>query len=187
MKKTILYISACTLIAGFAGVTGCSDSGTTTATDSTTNTSVGTDGSTTTTTTVTHHTYSGKFVPNPDVRYMDLKTHKEVTVRIDTVRGEIVNTETNEPVDFFVAPDTHDTIYGLTGSVVNNSIIHDQSGDYKVDTVKINNPEASKMSAAMEEKHEGNYKEKQRNGNTKIKTDDYKIKEKDGVIKVKER
>ena len=85
---------------------------------------------TTTTTTVTHHRYSGNFVPQSTTKYLDLRTNKKITVRIDTVRGEVVNAETEEPVDLFVEPATHDTIYGQTGTVVNNYIIRDDNGQY---------------------------------------------------------
>ncbi len=186
MKKPIIYISAIVTLAAMAGVTSCtSTTDKANTADSTTNTAMTADGSTTTTTTTVTRHYSGVFVPKSNVKYIDLRTHKEVTVRIDTVRGQIVNSETNDPIDLFVEPDTHDTIYGMTGSIVNNDLIHDPSGDIKVDTVKINAPEPATTTPAAQD--DENYKEKRTANKTKIKTDDVKIKEKNGVIKTKER
>ena len=187
MKKTHFYFPGlmmlCSLAAcnGGAGTTGSSDSTKMNPGDSSVTTS--------TTTTTVHHKYSGTFVPKPDVKYMDLRTHKEVTVRIDTIKGAVVNSETDEPMDLFVAPNTHDTIYGMTGTVVNNYIIKDDSG-YRVDTVRINTvevqtvtPEPNPEPAAMN----GKYKEKDNGNKKKFKNDEEKIKEQNGVIKVKDR
>jgi hypothetical protein len=145
MKKTALHLGGLLLmfaIAGCNGNNGTANTADSTAT-STTNTQMNPGDSsvtTTTTTTVTHHRYTGTFTPQPTTKYLDLKTHKQVTVRIDTVQGDLVNTETNEPVELLVEPTTHDTIYGQTGTVVNNYIIKDESG-YRVDTVRINSVE----------------------------------------------
>jgi len=181
MKKTNLYFAALIAATCFTACTG--NSATTTSSDSTSQITMNPGDSSvtsTTTTTVTHHRYSGSFAPQPNVKYLDLKTRKNITVRIDTERGEVVNTETNEPVYLFVETTKHDTIYGQSGSVVNNYIFKDESGDYKVDTVRI-----YEKTPAPE--HTGNYKEKVRDNKTKIVTDDVKIKEKNGVIKTKER
>ena len=187
MIKTHLSIAAMLAIVSLSACSG--ESGTTSTTDSTSRTSMSPgDSSVTTTTTVTHHRYSGTFTPKPETRYIDLKTQKQITVRIDTVRGEVVNSETNEPIDLFVEPITHDTIYGLTGSVVNNYIIHDKSGDYRVDTVRINTvTTVNAEPASTTPEHTGNYKEKDKDNKSKIKTDDVKIKEKNGVTKIKAR
>ena len=145
---------------------------------------------TTTTTTTIHHKYSGTFTPKPSVKYLDLKTNKEITVRIDTVQGAVVNSETNEPVDLFVVPDTNDTIYGVTGSVVNNDVIHDESGDVRVDTVRINTvAPADNTGQVADDSHTGKvkYKENADGTKSKYKDEDEKVKEKNGVIKTKER
>ena len=120
----------------------------------------------TTTTVITHHRYTGNFTPQPNVKYLDLKTKKEVVVKIDTVRGEVVNTETDEPIDLLVEPVKHDTIYGQTGTVVNNYIIKDENGTYRVDTVRINTVEVHTVSPAAEP---GKYKEKDKENKTKEK------------------
>lgn len=92
---------------------------------------------TTTTTTVTHHQYTGTFMPQPNTKYLDLKTKKQVSVKVDTNSGSVVNSETNQPIELFVIPATHDTVYGQTGNVVNNYITKDEGGNYRVDTIRI--------------------------------------------------
>ena len=161
MKRTHLHLAGLAIVIGMAACTG--NSGTTSSSDSTSATTMNPgDSSVTTTTTVTHHKYSGNFTPKPDIKYIDLKTHQQVTVRIDTVRGEVVNSQTNEPIDLLVEPTTHDTIYGMTGTVVNNYITRNESGDYKVDTVAINNPAPTTAPINDTPEHTGNYKEKDR-------------------------
>ena len=177
MKTKHLYPASLLLIIGISACNNSGTTGTTNPSDSTV--------TTTTTTTVVKHKYAGSFMPQPTTKYIDLKTNKEITVRIDTVLGSIVNDETNEPVDLFVEPATHDTIYGLTGTVVNNYVIHDPSGDVRVDTLKINSAPVPDMDAT----HTGKvkYKENASGTKSKYKDDDVKIKDKDGVETVKDR
>jgi hypothetical protein len=165
MRNTHFY-AACLLL--FAGLASCSSTDTTTSTTDSTTTDVMNPGdsavTTTTTTTVTHHRYAGTFAPQPNTKYMDLTTKKQVNVRIDTERG-IVNAETNEPVTLLVMPGTHDTIYGQTGNVVNNYIFKDESGGYRVDTVRINTVETHVVEVPAE-----NTNTSEDNGATKTKT-----------------
>ncbi|MBC7552935.1 MAG: hypothetical protein H7257_03040 [Taibaiella sp.] len=201
MKKHILYIPALALLAtGFASCGSSTESSTTTTTDSTASSLSPGDSAvtTTTTTTTTHHEYAGAFMPKSDMKYYDLRAKKQVRVRIDTNMGYIVNYETNEPVDLFVAPNSTDTIYGRTGNVANTYIIH-TGNDYSVDEARMtgstsnmnSTPTDAQAQQAVEavkaDKPDGNYKEKVRGNKTKIKTDDLKIKEKNGEVKVKER
>jgi hypothetical protein len=149
MKKATLYTGGLLLMLSIAG---CAGNTTTTTTDSTANNNMqmnpgDSSVTTTTTTTVTHHRYTGNFMPQPTTKYLDLRTKKQINVRIDTTRGSLVNTETNEPVDLLVEPTKHDTIYGQTGTVVNNYIIRDESG-YRVDTVRIHEVEQVPAPAA---------------------------------------
>jgi hypothetical protein len=197
MKKTNLYIASSLVVLGLAACNGTQTS--TTSTDSTSTTGQMSPGdsavTTTTTTTTTHHRYAGTFMPQPDAKYMDLRTHKQVSVRIDTEKGQIVNSETNEPINLLVMPTTHDTIYGMTGNVVNNDIMQSSSGDYMVDTTKLSSPASSDASmstptsttATDAATPDGNYKEKDKKNKSKIKTPDYKIKDKNGDVKVKDR
>lgn len=172
MNTKFFYAASSLLLIGAAS---CNNNGTTPpgTHDSTT--------VTTTTTTTVHRKYAGSFVPQPSVKYVDLNTNKEVSVRVDTSLGEIVNDETNEPLDLFVEPRTHDTIYAVTGTVVNNYIIHDSTGTMRVDTIRL-----ASMGTTTPAQTEGDgvgkikYKEKA-NGKTKYKDDNEKIKEKNGV------
>ena len=195
MKKTFLYFSGLLFI---GGISACnSNSGTTSTTDSsshteTTGTMTNGDSSTTTTTTVTHHRYRGSFMPKPNVKYVDLRTHKQITIKLDTTIGRIVNMETNEPVDLFIEPNTMDTIYGQTGTVVNNDLIRDASGSYMVDTTRLTSDDATPSTTTTDQTSAsatptGNYKEKEKRNKSKLKTDDVKIKEKGDNIKIKER
>ena len=132
---------------------------------------------TTVTTTTVRHKYGGSFTPRPSAKYIDLKTNKEVVVKIDTTLGEIVNDETDLPVDLFVEPITHDTISGLTGTVVNNMVIHDPNGDMYLDTVKISQLQTTATDPGLGKEK---YKEKA-NGKIKYKDDEEKVKERNGV------
>jgi len=167
MKKTRIYFAGVAFIAAFVS---CNGSGSPGSSDSTKMNPGDSSVTTTTTTTITHHKYSGNFAPQPNTKYLDLKTNKEVTVRIDTVRGRIVNLETEEPIDLFVEPVKHDTIYGQTGSVVNNYIIKDDNGSYRVDTVRINTIEVHTVAPASEPNENEKYKEKDKANKTKTKS-----------------
>jgi hypothetical protein len=168
MKKTHLYFASFVVITTF-GSCG-NNSGTPGSSDSTKMNPGDSSVTVTTTTTVTHHKYAGSFLPQPNVKYLDLKTHKEVTVRIDTVRGELVNLETDEPIDLLVEPTKHDTIYGQTGSVVNNYIIKEDNGSYRVDTVRINTVEVHTVVPASSPNEDEKYKEKEKANKTKTKS-----------------
>ena len=180
MKTKHLYAAGFALITGTSACSSNGTQGTTSPGDSSV--------TTTTTTITTHHKYGGKFVPRPSTKYIDLKTNKEVSVRIDTTLGSIVNDETNEPMDLFVEPITHDTIYGLTGTVVNNYVIHEPGGDLHVDTLKIPPMEAQHATEPADD-HTGKekYKQNESGTKTKYKDEDVKVKEKNGVIKTKDR
>ena len=181
MKTQHLYLGGLLILTGMAACNGA-NSGNQSPRDSTV--------TTTTTTTTVHRRYAGSFVPKPTEKYMDLKTRQEITVRIDTIRGFIVNSETDEPVDLFVEPATHDTIYGVTGSVVNKLVTHEDNGDMSVDTVRINTLVPDKaIDQTADAGHTGKvkYKESADGTKSKYKDDDVKVKEKNGVIKTKER
>lgn len=165
MRKTHYYI----VLLAVSGLLACNSATDTASTSDTAVLNPG-DSAVTTTTTVTHHRYAGTFVPKPEVKYIDLQTRQQVTVRIDTERGEVVNAETNQPIYLFVEPATHDTIYGQTGNVVNNYITKEEGGAYRVDTVRIY--ETNTVTATPpDEPAQGKTK-------TKVKTDDMKVKEK---------
>ena len=89
----------------------------------------------------------------------------------------MINSETKEPVDIYVNTTTHDTIYGRTGKVINNSITRHEDGTYTYEA-------DGEMKVT-----DSDYKKKvQDDGDIKIKDGDTKIKiEKDGETKVKSK
>jgi hypothetical protein len=171
MKNTPLYTAAFAFITIMGACNGSTS--TTNSSDSTAMRPGDSSMTTTTTTTTVHHRYTGSFVPQPNTKYLDLRTKKEVIVRIDTVKGEVVNSETDEPIDLFVEPVKHDTIYGQTGSVVNNYIIHDND-EYRVDTVRINTVETQTVAVPT-------------SGKNKYKSSEEKIKQKGDKTIIKEK
>ncbi len=196
MKTTNHILLGMALMGAMAS--SCNSTTTTTSTSDSTSMRPGDSAVTTTTTTTTvHHKYAGSFVPKANVRYLDLKTHKQVTVRIDTERGQVVNSETNEPMDLFVAPNSTDTFFGQTGTVANNHITVDDAGLYKVDLSAMTTVDATPAPAATPAPVatdnttpapvEGKYKEKDNGNKKKLKTADEKIKERNGIIKEKDR
>jgi len=176
MKTTHLYIAGIILTIGASACNGNASTGSSNPGDSTTTT-------TTTTTTTVRHAYHGAFIPQTTVKYIDLRTSKQISVKIDTIQGDIVNDETNQPVDLFVEPMTHDTIYGMTGAVVNNFIIHDSTGDFRLDTARYNTmqPPADNSSTTIVDDATGKAKYKEKaNGKVKYKDDEEKVKAKNG-------
>jgi len=98
---------------------------------------------TTTTTTTTRPAY----VPKPDVKYLDLRTKKMVTVRVDTVHHYIVNTVTNQPVEWIVEPGTNDTVYGRNMMIANGLINYGTSGNWTFDESLANQGSTSSSSS----------------------------------------
>lgn len=125
--------------------------------------------------------------------YVDLNTGKEITVEKDSATGYIINAETKQPVTLYVNTNTHDTIYGKTGQVVNHAVIKSNGGTYtyKADgDVKVSNNNTSvkvEGDGAYKIK-DGDYKKKvEKDGDIKIKDGDTKIIIKDGEKKVKQK
>jgi len=188
MKKTQLYILGAFMVGSLAACNSNSGTAGNSTSDSTHMNPGDSSVTTTTTTTIVHHRYAGHFVPQPDVKYLDLRTHKEVTVRIDTIKGAVVNSETDEPIDLFVAPNSTDTISGLTGNVANHYITMDESGAYQVDTARLNTvPVPDDQAVTDQTPVNGKYKEKNNGNKVKLKTADEKLKEQNGIIKEKDR
>lgn len=85
------------------------------------------------TTTTTTTTTRPAFEPKPNVQYMDLRTRKLITVRVDTVHHYIINAQTNQPVDWIMEPGTTDTIYGRTMQSANGYINYGNGNDWSYD------------------------------------------------------
>ena len=114
---------------------------------------------------------------NTNGRYLDLNTNQYVDVKKDSTSGYIVNSKSGEPVDVYVDTKNHDTIYGMTGEIVNGRIHKTEGGNWvvKLDGDEYKAKSESENSAKV--KREGDeYKAK--NGNYTIK------KEGDGDIKI---
>jgi hypothetical protein len=91
-----------------------------------------------------------------DSRYVDLNTGRTLSMTTDE-HGLLVDADTKKPIYIYVDTQKHDTIYGVTGKVIN--------GDVKL--------EDGKYTYAGEE--------------SQVKMEDMKIKvEKDGDVKIKD-
>ncbi|MGZ5220406.1 MAG: hypothetical protein ACXWC7_10015 [Chitinophagaceae bacterium] len=98
--------------------------------------------------------------------YYDLNKDETVTLVKDENTGLLVNAETKQPVYIYVNRETNDTIYGVTGEVINGQVVKLEDGKFKYADLKIKEDE---------------------DGDFKIKDGDYKRKvEADGDIKIKD-
>jgi hypothetical protein len=120
-------------------------------------------------------------------KYIDLTTGDEVTLERDENSGQMVNVETGEPVRLYVNAKSEDTIFGPSGTIVNDEVIHFDDGLY----VWAGDEEfKQKISdgGEYEEKYGDVYKLKiESDGDLKEKFgDDYKVKiDEDGDYKEK--
>lgn len=105
-------------------------------------------------------------------RYYDLTAGKYVELEKDKSTGLMVRADTREPVHIYVDTRTNDTIYGLTGKVINGYVMKTDDGKYKFDEeeYKLKN---------------GDYKEKIEGDEAKVKTDNKKVKKDDEEKKSK--
>jgi hypothetical protein len=127
-----LQFALCSLLAlSFASCDSNTNTTTATSTDTTMTTPAADPNMITTTTTTT--TTRPAFVPKPDVQYMDVRTKKMITVRVDTVHHYIVNAQTNQPVDWLIEPGTTDTIYGRNMQMANGYINYGNGSDWTYD------------------------------------------------------
>jgi hypothetical protein len=124
---------------------------------------------------------------NTNERYLDLTTDAYVDLKKDSTSGYMVNTKTGEPVDVYVDTKTRDTIYGVTGEVVNGRIQQTDEGKWVVKAegddfkTKSESENSAKIKAEGDEykakdgnytiKREGDGDVKIENGNTQTKID----------------
>ncbi|HJS56388.1 MAG TPA: hypothetical protein VJ765_17670 [Chitinophagaceae bacterium] len=106
-------------------------------------------------------------------RYYDLTAGRYIEVERDDKTGQMINSETDEPVYIYVDTKTNDTIYGATGQVINGYVVKTSDGKYKYDG---DNDYKVK---------EGDYKKKVEDDEVKIKDGDSKVKTDDEEKKVK--
>jgi len=123
---------------------------------------------------------------NSQSRYLDLNTNKYVSLKKDSASGYMMNSKTGEPVDIYVDTKTRDTIYGMTGEVVNGKVHKTEDGKWivKMDGDEYKAKSESENSARVIEGDEykakdGNYTIKKEgegdvkieNGSTQVKID----------------
>ena len=148
------------------------------------------------TTTTTTTTTRPAFQPRPDVQYMDVRSKKMITVRVDTVHHYIVNAQTNQPVDWIVEPGTTDTFYGrnmmrANGYINYSNWTYDESlgNNASTSTTDMNSTETGNMDAGTttSDASGANVRKIKSNSNeTKVKMDDgSKIKSKGDETKIK--
>src|SRR5215212_6367924 len=65
-----------------------------------------------------------------NARYVDINTGKSITVVKDSSTGHMLNAETKEPLVVYYDSQTKDTIYGLTGQVINHKVMRTPEGKY---------------------------------------------------------
>lgn len=124
---------------------------------------------------------------NTKSRYLDLSTNERISLKKDTTSGYTINSRTGEPVDMYVDTKTHDTIYGITGEIVNGRVHRTEEGKWVVKVardeyqakpesenranVKQGGDEYKSEHGSYEVKMEGNHDVKIENGKTQIKID----------------
>ena len=124
---------------------------------------------------------------NPQSRYLDLNSNEYISLKKDSVSGYMMNKRTGEPVDVYVDTKTHDTVYGVTGEIVNGRVHKTDEGkwvvkmngdEYKAKSesensakVKIEGDEYKSKDGSYTVKREGDGDLKIENGNTQVKID----------------
>jgi hypothetical protein len=98
--------------------------------------------------------------------YYDLNREKSVKLVKDENTGIMVDADTRQPVYIYVNTNTKDTIYGVTGEVINGKVVKMEDGKFKYGDLKIKQDE---------------------DGDFKLKDDDFKKKiDADGDTKTKD-
>ncbi len=113
-------------------------------------------------------------------RYVDVSTGEPLNLVKDDESGLLVDAETKKPVRMYVDTRTHDTIWGVSGKVINGYIQRKDDGGY----IYIDN-----NGKEVDYKYSnGDYKKKvDEDGSYKVKDGDYKKKvDEDGDIKIKD-
>ena len=98
--------------------------------------------------------------------YYDLNKGENIELVKDNETGRMVDVNTRQSPYIYVNNETNDTIYGVTGEVINGHVIRLEDGKYKYDGLKVKLDE---------------------DGDFKLKDGDYKRKvEADGDIKIED-
>lgn len=118
--------------------------------------------------------------------YTDLNTGRTVQLARNEQTGYVTDATTGEPVEFYVDMNSMDTFYGRSNAVVNNAIMRDGEGKYKLDDAKVkwDGDEMKLKSADSKEKWDGD-EYKYKSGDTKVKRDGDESKIKNDNVKIK--
>lgn len=105
--------------------------------------------------------------------YYDLNSGKSVTLVKDENTGLMVDKETKQPVYIYVNRKTNDTLYGVTGEVINGQVVKTADGEYKFGNLTI------------KEDSDGDFKIKDGEYKRKVDEDgDVKVKDENGKTKI---
>jgi hypothetical protein len=174
MKKVLMPVCAVALLS----IVSCNQSSTSeTTADSTTTTTTGssTDAGANSTTATSGTTTT----VDENASYVDLKSGKTIKVKRNQQTGKYINSETNEPLMYYINPATADT-FDVDGRVVNNALVKGAEG-YTVDETKI-----STDNGKLKVQGDGDIKAKEGDVKAKIETDgDMKLKSGDSKEKIK--
>lgn len=130
-------------------------------------------------------------------KYVDIYTGEPIEIWYDTGKHMTMNQATRMPVEFYINTSNWDTVYGRGQFVVNNFIIRDVDGRYKLDEnkVKIDGDEIKIKDGDRKLKIDGEefklkdgdlkIKHDMEDGEGKIKSDSTKIKIEDDELKIK--
>lgn len=121
---------------------------------------------------------------NSQSRYLDLDTNEYIRLKKDSVSGYMMNSKTGEPVDVYVDTKTHDTIYGMTGEIVNGKIyktgeekwIVKMDGDEYEAKSELENSAKVKIEGDEYKVKKGNRTVKEKNGDRKIENGNMQVK-----------
>ena len=122
-------------------------------------------------------------------KYINLSTGKDVYIISDSLSGVAIDSLSRSPIMFYYNPITLDTLYA-NGLVVNNMLINDGDGKYRLDDtkIKIDGDEIKIKNGDSKIKIDGNdMKIKDANGKTKVDdNEEFKTKDADGKVKIDE-
>ena len=104
-------------------------------------------------------------------QYVDIYTGQPIDIYYDAGKHLTINRATRTPVEFYINTSNWDTVFGIGQFVVNNFIIKDENGRYKLDENKV--------------KLDGD-ELKIKDGDRKLKIDGEEFKLKDGDLKIKQ-
>ena len=123
-------------------------------------------------------------------KYINLSTGQDVYIISDSISGIAIDSLSRSPIQFYYDPVTLDTLYA-NGLVVNNMLINDGDGKYRLDDtkIKIDGDEIKIKNGGSKIKIDGDdMKIKDPNGKTKVDdNEEFKSKDANGKVKIDEK